>query len=601
MDMRPTPVEPKGARLNRRRRAAWTAAAACGGILAMAQPARAQEATAPASGGAAAAPAGSGQAQPAPVRPFAGTEQQPVGGIGPFGAIPPANFVRPEARPGGFLDPFFGGPPVNLGGTTPSRGYVVEPALTLRVLATDNSQIGDRRRDSEVVTTIAPQIRIAAETAALRGSFFYAPGVNFYANGTEDTRIDNRFLGAATLTVVPERVFVDFRALGNVTPIAPGFNDATIASSRRDGFTQNYFFTVSPYAIQRWGSAATSVIGYNFAYSRRDGTSTRLFPGGPEVSNDSELITHSGFAAVRSGEDLGRLVLEARISGTAYVGGGEITDGAERGLALLEARYAITPTVAVLGEVGYEHLRFGGIPPYRVDGMVWAFGLRLDPSPNTTITARYRRRDGFDSPSVEARIGLGQRTVAFASYSEQVTTALAQVSDLLSTVTVDEFGNAIGRDGAPIPQLDSGAFLGQQDGLFRSRRGTASISHQLPRDTFTLQYVFDRRTPLASAPGQFVFAQETQSVALLWRREIGPVTTGFGSVGYSWNRSDTLASQYDTLTARVGVVHSFSERLVGSLQYQFTERLRSEGGNAGAFAPRDTTQNTVIASVTTRF
>jgi len=593
--MRPTAVE-SNPRLSRGRRTAWVAVAACGGVVVAAHPGLSQEA--PATGGGA-APAAAAQA--APVRPFAGIEQRPVGGIGPFGGIPPANLVRPEAQPGGFLESPFGGAPVNLGGTTPSRGYVIEPSLTLRLLATDNSQISDRRRDSEFITSIVPSIRMTAETAALRGSFNYAPSLSFYANNTEDTRIDHRFFGAATLTLLPERVFVDIRALGNVTPIAPGFNDVTIASARRDGFTQNYFFTISPYAIQRWGTAATSVVGYNFAYSRRDGSAFRPFPGSPEIASDSELITHTGYLALRSGEDLGRLILEARLSGTAYVGGGPVTDGAERALGVVEARYAVTPTVAVLGEIGYEHLRFGGFPPYRVDGAVWAGGLRLDPSPNTTITARYRRRDGFDSPSVDARIGIGPRTVLFARYSEQVTTALAQVADLLTTVTVDEFGNAIGRDGAPVPQFDSGAFLGQQGGLFRSRRGVASISHQLPRDTFSLQYVYDRRTPVSTAPGEFAFAQETQSASLLWRRVIGPVTTGFGSVGYSWNRSGSLSSRSDTATARLGVVHSFSERLVGSVQYQFTERLRGETGPTGARAPGDTTQNTLIASITTRF
>jgi hypothetical protein len=62
-----------------------------------------------------------------------------------------------------------------------------------------------------------------------------------------------------------------------------------------------------------------------------------------------------------------------------------------------------------------------------------------------------------------------------------------------------------------------------------------------------------------------------------------------------------LASRYNTVTARLGVVHNFSDRLVGSLQYQFTERLRSEDGPPGTLAPGDTTQNTVIASLTTRF
>jgi hypothetical protein len=207
---------------------------------------------------------------------------------------------------------------------------------------------------------------------------------------------------------------------------------------------------------------------------------------------------------------------------------------------VLEARYGITRTFAVLGEIGYEHLNFGGLPPYRVDGMVWAGGVRLDPSPNTTVIARYRRRDGFDSPAVEARIGIGQRTVLFGSYIEQVTISLSQISDLLTTITVDEFGNPIGLNGAPVPDFGSTGFLGQQNGLYRSRRGTASISHLLPRDTFTLQYVYDRRTPVSVAPGNLAFEQQSQSLSLLWRRAISPLTTGFGSVGYLVRVRDLL-------------------------------------------------------------
>ena len=572
-------------------------ALALGAVIAHGAPAAAQDAPA-----AAASPASAGSA--AGQAAATSLDTRAVGGIaGPdsLGGVPPVSLVRPEPRLGGFLEPLFGGAPANLSGATPARGYVISPSLTLQFLATDNSRLEDRRRDSEFVTSIIPAISVTADSATLRGTFRYAPRINLYANGTEDNRVDQNFLGIGTLALVPDSVFVDLRALGTLQPVGSGVNDVNLATARREGFTQNYYFTVSPYAIQRWGSTATSVIGYRFAYSRRDGDNVTPFLGGPTVSSDDELTTHTGYAAIRTGEEFGRLVLEARAIATAYVGGGEVTDGAERALGVLEARYGITRTFAVLGEIGYEHLNFGGLPPYRVDGMVWAGGVRLDPSPNTTVIARYRRRDGFDSPAVEARIGIGQRTVLFGSYIEQVTTSLSQISDLLTTITVDEFGNPIGLNGAPVPDFGSTGFLGQQNGLYRSRRGTASISHLLPRDTFTLQYVYDRRTPVSVAPGNLAFEQQSQSLSLLWRRAISPLTTGFGSVGYTWYESETFCAQSDTITARIGVVHSFSERLVGSLQYQFTGRLRTEAGTAGALAPDDTTQNTVIASITTRF
>ncbi|MFL1463407.1 TIGR03016 family PEP-CTERM system-associated outer membrane protein [Roseococcus sp. DSY-14] len=524
-----------------------------------------------------------------------------------IGSPVPSSPLRPPVRLGGFFESPFGGPPVALGSTAPSRPYEFIPTLTARVTATDRARLGGTGRggEGEVITSVVPSLAVRANTARVQGTVSYAPNFNFYLNDTQPSRVDHRFFGAGTLVAIPDALFVDVRALSTLSPINPGLNQTNTLTDRRSDLAQNYFFSVSPYYIQRFGSLATGIVGYQFSYNDRQAQTLRVNPANPfspSVGGSEALTTHTGYAALRTGEDFGRLAMEARVSGSAFTGGSAVTDGASRMLAVLESRYAITRTVSVLAEGGWENLRFGGVTPYRVNGPVWGFGVRLDPSPNSTITVRYRRRDGFDSPQAEARVQLGPRTVAFGRYLEAATTSLRQTSDLLSAITVDELGNAVdSRTGAPAPELGGVGFLGAQNGLFRSRRGTLSVSQFLPRGTITLQYLHDQRSPLSVAPGQAAFSQEGDTVSLIGQRPLSEVTSAFGSVGYSWNRSGTFNSRSETLNGRVGVSHRFSDSLFGSLQYQLIQRTSSVAGTAGNLAPRDATQNSLIGSLTARF
>jgi len=527
-----------------------------------------------------------------------------VGSPAGVGAVAPSSPLRPDVRLGGFFETPFGGPPVNLGGTAPIRAYTITPSLTVRVLATDNVRLGAGRREGEIITSLIPTITVAADTARLRGNFTYSPNFNFYLNDTQPSRVDHRIFGVGTLTVVPDMLYVDVRALGTLSPINPGQLQNDPLNENRSNLAQNYFLSVSPYLVHRFGSVASAIVGYQFSYADRQAQSLRIAPSSlaPTIGGSQALITNTGYAALRTGEDFGRLAMEARVSGSAFSGGGPVTDGGHRALGVLEMRYAITRTISVLAEGGYENLRFGGVRPYQVDGPVWGAGVRLDPSPNTTITLRYRRRDGFDSPSADARVQVGPRTVLFGRYLEQATTSLRQTADLLSTITVDELGNAVdSRTGAPSPELGGAGFLGSQNGLFRSRRGTASVTHFFDVNTLTLQYIRDQRSPLSVAPGQVAFAQQSDTISVIGQRQLGPVTNAFASLGYSWNRSGTFNSRSETVIGRAGLTHRFSETLSGSVQYWLTQRSSSVAGTSGSLAPSDAKQNSLIGSLTARF
>ncbi len=270
---------------------------------------------------------------------------------------------------------------------------------------------------------------------------------------------------------------------------------------------------------------------------------------------------------------------------------------------MLETRYALTRTVAVLAEGGYESLRFGGSNPRRIDAPVWGFGVRLDPGPNTVIIARYRRRDSFESPQIEARTALGPRTTLFADYSERFGTGLLNQADLLSTVSVDELGNTVdGRSGAPTSPLGAGGTaLGAAGGttLNRTRRGTAGVTRLFGINTLTLRYSYDRITPLSLAPGTLGLEREVHTGALIWSRPLTPQTTLTGTAQVGFFESATTGGGSGTnILGRAAVQHRFTERLAGSLIYQISHRSTEVRRISGS---SELLQNTLIATLIQAF
>ena len=177
---------------------------------------------------------------------------------------------------------------------------------------------------------------------------------------------------------------------------------------------------------------------------------------------------------VRSGEDFGRLALQARVDGTKYVGNG-IYDDSHRFITALETRYAILRSVALLGEIGYENQEYSGTSPFSISDAIWSVGLRLTPGPDSIVVIKYGRQNGFNSFYLNAGTALGGRTNLFATYRETLATTLTQAQDLLATTTVDALGNPVdSQSGAPVVLINP--FLGLSDALYRIRVGTVSLA-----------------------------------------------------------------------------------------------------------------------------
>src|SRR5262249_3921908 len=284
---------------------------------------------------------------------------------------------------------------------------------------------------SDIVTTIAPRLEAAIDTPRMSGSLRYAPALRLYGTYSNQDGVDQVGEGQFLAMLVPGLLYLDVRGAASVLPILGGYIPGSGQAIAASNTLQTYTTQVTPFLMYRFGSAATLQLGYSFQYSGQD--FSNFSQSGPNNST-ANYIANRGFAVLRSGEDLGRLALQARIDGTWYTGNG-IYAGAQSFFSALEARYAILPSVTVLREIGYEDLAYAGTNPGSINDAIWSAGLRLTPSRDSIVIIRYGRRYGFNSFNLNAGLALGVRTELFATYKETLNTSLTQAQDLLATTT----------------------------------------------------------------------------------------------------------------------------------------------------------------------
>lgn len=518
-------------------------------------------------------------------------------GAGAGTAAAPAPFGRGSLLPG----------PLDAPEAPPQGGVTVTPAVSLSVLATDNLNLTARDRDSDVVTTLTPEVRLNLDYARLQGGLFYAPQILFYADNTDNNRVDHFFSGQALATLVEDRLFVDVRGAGGVQALRGGFaprSPVPVADPQlRAGLTagqappllneadtiQTATFQVSPYYLHRFGGIGTLRVGYSYQYTVQDRGGT-LFSAAPsDLATDT--TAHTVYAVGRTGEDFGRLALQPSLSATTYRGDGEL-DEAYRNTALLEARYALVRNLFLLVEGGWEDQSYRGPAPYRVVGAIGAAGLRVQ-GPDSVITAKYGYRDGFSSFFLDGAVALGVRTRAFARYEERLTTSALRAGDLLSTAELDEYGNFVdSNSGAPVVPSFGNSFLPFQTGLFRLRSGSASVAQGWDRDTVTLSLFYEERVPVRGG-GAFNQPSEGVSVGLNWFRSLSDTTAvslfaQYGVTETTGNRTD------DIFTLGATLRHDITAGLAGFLQYRLTNRDDFSGTGRAV-------QNVVVAGLRQTF
>lgn len=466
----------------------------------------------------------------------------------------------------------------------PSRAWTIVPSLTVQAVATDNLTNSGNRKSGDVFTTISPGVLVSADTARLQGVLNYRPSARFHANNSDQDRFDQNFNGQALVSIVPGTLFLDMRGSSSIQSVNGGFApESSVVADDRDRL-QTTSFQISPYIVHRFGDTATMQVGYAYQWVDQSGDDPVLalqpdrFGSGVRGGRAAQSFTaHEGYAVVRTGPNFGRLALEGRLQATAYDGDG-VLDGAYRRLGSVEARYAILRGVSVLVMGGYEQQRFRGTPGIDISEPIWAVGARFDFSESSRMTVRYGRRNGFNSLSFDASVAVGGRTRVSGRYAETLSTGALQAADLLSTTSLDQFGNPIDLStGLPVVRPLSGSFLGTQNNLARIKTASAAIVQTWPRDTFALTLTREEQTPVSVAAGGSSFGQRGTSAGFTWSHALTPRTSAAAFLQYG-RSSSGLRGDGTIMSASLSFVHALRENTTATLQLA-SRRNEFSGGN----------------------
>ena len=483
----------------------------------------------------------------------------------------------------------------------PRRSWTISPSLGLGEEFTATVQGNEGRgRGADFITLFQPGLNLGVDTTRLQGSLSYHPEVDLYARNSGDTQVDQDFGGQLLATVLPGTLFLDLRGDGAVTSNGFGGPAGTFANGY-GGATQSVDLSASPYALHRFGPWGTGEIGANVSRTTlgtpEGSPSSVAVPGlSPfEQSTNQNLTSYSGHVAFATGEAFNRYSGTVLGYATKYDGTG-VLENAVRDTATIDDDYGLTRLVTVLTRVGYEHIRYNGSNPQRIDDEIWNAGLRLTLGPDSTVSASYGHHDGLDAATVDLALAPTARTRVFLRYSEGLTTEAEQLQSALANSDFDQLGNPSDHSsGAPL--LNDAGFFGAQDNLYRSHSLSVTAALTEPRDTVSVNLDAEDNTLVSSSglPGS-LGSNKGLYGGLTWSHALSPLLSlqALGQYGVTEDETGPSGRQ-DFLLGSLALVDTLSPTLSAQLSYSF-DRRSGDGVQASALS-----QNVVILSAVKSF
>ena len=518
--------------------------------------------------------------------------QTNVGGAanqaGPFAnPFPDAGSTNGPAAPGTVPPPDYryqGTLPLVVGGL-PTPGFTVVPQVTLQEEFTDNVLQTETDRQWDLITLLTPSLTVGANTPRLNLSLEYAPTIEYYARTSSQNTVAHQLLGVGSLVVVPDTLFVDARGFATVAPtnggyVGPGLGTGApltgLAGTAgylgtgpvvgRQGTTQIFGESVSPYLVHRFGDFASGTIGASVTH-----TSTSSTAGGGSQQATTEDVN----GQLASGSVFGRVqdILAADASRTQGTG---VLDGARQETITDQLGYALTRQLQVFGVLGYEDIQYSGPTGERISDMVWRVGGTYAPNARSQITLSYGHSEGVTDFAAQASYALTARTTLTASYSQGITTYLQQVAAGLNQAGVNQNGVPINAaTGLPLT-LTNGA-LAVQDTVYRTRILALGITTLLDRDTIAFSFDHTEETPVSAAPGGG-FAQRANIGTASWTRALSERATASALLSYGTTSTAGLTGDSDLFSASAQFIYRLSPTLTASGSYLFFERRSTEPG-----------------------
>ena len=485
------------------------------------------------------------------------------------------------------------------GAAANGAGWTFTPGLGAYEYYTDNVLASATNRRWDLVTVVTPSISIFGDEPNVQVNFSYSPQFRLDATTPQENSINQQLAGTGLFTVIPDEVFLDVRAFAGVAPLQTGLGaqGATLNPTfvqtntgptglSQQQLSQNSSVSISPYVLHRFGDTGTAKVGYEL-------NQTSIAPSGsgiplffPSGSNSQHSLTNEAVAQFETGERFApfRNLLALNVARSTGTG---IANDQSSDTISNQLGYAVNRDWQVYGQLGYEKLNFGGVPPTRVDDMTWGFGAVWTPNANSQITLGYGHQNGVSGVQLSAYYALTERTRITASYTTGLQTNLGQIQGQLDLQALNQNGQAVDAlTGAP--QFNGINGFGNQNGLYNSKNFNASISTSLDRDQISFSLALSQQTTIATAtqviPGQFNAIAppvgstgQSATAYVTWSHQIHEDLSLNSSAAYGTNTitapTGVGTGQQRSVAANVGLQYALSQTVTTSVQYTFYEQF----------------------------
>lgn len=494
------------------------------------------------------------------------------------------------------------------GAAASAGGWTFVPQLGAQEMFTDNVLQSATNRRWDLITVVTPGIAVLGDEPNAQVRLSYTPQLRVDARTPQENGVTQQLLGTGQFTIIPDQLFVDARAIAGATPVASGFGAlggglspgisaaaAGVGSGvlPKENQAQNSSMAISPYILHRFGDTGTVKVGYSFTETTisQDGGSLPLFF--PSGGASQHLTSNEGVAQFETGEAFApfRYMVLANVDQSNGTG---VSRNSSQDTINNQLGYDVNREWNVFGNLGYENLRYGGVPATKVTDALWGFGATWTPNTDSQVTIGYGHQNGVSGLQFSGYYAFSARSRITARYSTGLQTDLQGLENQLDLAALDQNGNAVdAQTGAPLFNNLSG--LGLQRGLYRNKSLIVTATTVLDRDQFSFSAQWSQQTTVATdtaisptSPLDTVtppVGSTSQGVTgiFTWTRQISEdlSMTSSGSYGVSsingGGRSGNTGQQ-TSLGANVGLQYLISQTLTTSVRYSYFKRGSSLPG-----------------------
>lgn len=472
------------------------------------------------------------------------------------------------------------------GPTISPPGWTYTPSLDVSLAWTDAvAPLAGGKRKADFYTTISPSLTIQGDGPKLSGMVTIAPQLRRYLSTPAQNSTSLNFTGQGLLTLVPDTFFIRMSGLAFTQSQTGGYTSVNSGNLGRRDQIQTVTVTIDPTLQHRFGGTGTAELGYALSQTTVSGANaTVTSPFQQPVTNQSTTngTLHASFT---SGEDFGRLGFGAQVIHSNSTGSGTAS-GTRRARETVNLSYAVTRTIQVIGTVGHEFVSYRAPTNYRFDGLTWDAKVKMQPNPDSSISAGYGKHEGRNSLSLDATYALTARIRLVAQYSESLTTGQESARQLLNGAVLNSSGIPVD----PVTGLPLGIgsnFFGAQTSPARVRLLMLGATLLRDRDIFSINLQRQETNYITtSAPGLSTRVDNTGlSAGFTWQHDFSEPLNGSLSLQYGTRHTSGASQQ--TVGVSLGLTYAFSPTLSGRARYSYN-------GSSGGGSTLQTYQQNLI-------